>query len=505
MKPLHFVDTTLRDGNTSLWAQSLRTDMLLPILDRFDRAGYQAMEIIDASFFKKGIRELNEDPWNRVRRVAAATPNTPLRVITSRHLIFGYSPPEIDFFYLQRLAANGVRQIRISDPSNTASNWKLLVANANKAGLDSILNLIFSISPVHTDKYYRKLAREAARLKPTLICLKDPGGLLTPDRMRTLVPAVLAETGKMPVELHTHCNTGLGPLCVLEAIKLGISIINTATPPLANGSGNPSVFNIVENAIELGFQPSLQMEEVKAISEHLWNVARAEGLPSGTPLEYTEAHYAHQIPGGMASNFRHQLRQAGMLDRLPEVIEEVKRVRRELGYPVMVTPYSQFVGVQAVINVMLGERYKEVSDQVLEYALGIWGAAERDAIDPDIRDRIVSRPRAREVAKWTPPDTTVAELRRQFGGPGVDDDEMLMRYFAGIEEVKAMRAAPARSGGLDVRQPLTRLIETLGKKKQFGYVRIEKNGLSIHLGRSAPVPAPEYEPDSAPAPALKTA
>ena len=484
MKPLHFVDTTLRDGNTSLWAGALRTDMLLPVIDQFDRVGYQAMEILDVAFFKKMVRDLKDDPWERVRRMSAACPATKLRVITSRHLTFEYSPPEIDRLFVERLAANGARQVRISDPSNTTANWERLVVNARRAGLDSIINLIYSIAPIYTDDYYRKLAREAARLRPTRICLKDPGGLLKPERTRTLVPAVLAETGDIPVEFHTHCNTGLGPLCVLEAIQQGIDIVNTATPPLANASSNPSVFNVLQNARELGFEPSINEDAIRPISEHLMAIARRDGLPIGAPLEYTESHYSHQVPGGMISNFRHQLAQAGMLDRLPEVIEEVKRVRKDLGYPIMVTPYSQFVGVQAVFNVMLGERYKEVSDQILQYALGFWGAAERDAVDPNVRDRIVSRPRARALGAWTPPQTTLAEFRAQFGGGGADDDEMLLRYFAGIDETKAMRNAPGGGAGLDTSQPLVRLIEALGKKKNFGHVRIQKNDMVIQLGRA---------------------
>ena len=472
MKPLHFVDTTLRDGNTSLWAGALTTEMIMPVADQLDRAGYQAIEILDVAFFKKMVRDLKNDPWDRVRRLVKAAPVTPLRVITSRHLTFEYSPPEIDRLFVERLAANGVRQVRISDPSNTAANWKRLVVNAQQVGLGSIINLIYSIAPIYTDDYYRNLAREAAKLGPTAICIKDPGGLLKPERTRTLVPAVLAETGDIPVEFHTHCNTGLGPLCVLEAINLGVSIINTGTPPLANGSGNPSVFNVLQNAREMGFEPSVNQDAIQIISDHLAAEARRHGLPTGAPLEY-----------GMISNFRHQLAQAGMLDRLPEVIEEVKQVRKDLGYPIMVTPYSQFVGVQAVFNVMLGERYKEVSDQILQFALGFWGAAERDAIDPNVRDRIVSRPRAREVSAWVPPQTTLKEFRAQFGGSGADDDEMLLRYFAGIDETQVMRNAPGGGTGINANTSLNRLIENLGKKKNFGHIRIEKNGEVIQFGR----------------------
>jgi oxaloacetate decarboxylase alpha subunit len=264
---------------------------------------------------------------------------------------------------------------------------------------------------------------------------------------------------------------------------LGIDIVNTATPPLANGSSNPSVFNIVENARELAFEPSIDMAPVKRISDHLYEMARRHGLPVGAPVEYTESHYSHQVPGGMISNFRHQLKQAGMLERLPEVIEEVKRVRCDLGYPIMVTPYSQFVGVQAVFNVLLGERYKEVSDQILEYALGIWGVAERDAIDPNVRDRIVSRPRAKVISQWKAPDTSVEDLRRMLGGPGVSDDELLLRYFAGVDETNAMRANP-QPNDLHASLPLGRLIENLGKRKNFGHLRIERGGMVIQVGRA---------------------
>ena len=236
------------------------------------------------------------------------------------NVAFDFTPRSIAHLFVERLAANGVREVRISDCSNTVSVWERQVVNCRRVGLKTILNLIFSISPVHTDEYYRDLTRAATKLGVDRLCLKDPGGLLTPERTTRLARTILPEAKNIPVEFHTHCNTGLGPLCVLEALKSGFEIINTATPPLANGSSNPSVFNVAENAVALGYTPSIDLDALKPVSNHFMKVANENGLPIGRPLEYTEAHYKHQVPGGMISNLRHQLSQLKMLHRLPEVL-----------------------------------------------------------------------------------------------------------------------------------------------------------------------------------------
>ena len=489
MKPVHFVDTTLRDGHMSLWAGAMRTAMILPVAARIDQVGFQAMEIISTSFFKKMVRELRDDPWERLRLVSGLAPRTPLRAILGRYVAaFEFTPRSVTDLWLERLAVNGVREVRISDPSNTASVWERLVRDSRRVGLKSILNLIYSVSPVHTDAYYAKLARAAVKLRTDRICLKDPGGLLTPDRTRILVPIVLREAKSIPVELHTHCTTGLGPLCALEAIKLGIEIINAATPPLANGSSNPSVFNVAENAIALGYTPTIDLDALRPVSDHFMQIARREGLPIGVPLEYTEAPYAHQVPGGMISNLRHQLAQVKMLGRLTEVLEETARVREEFGYPIMVTPYSQFVGVQAAMNVILGERYKEVTDQVIQYALGLWGKAEAEAMNPNLRDKILARARAKELTGLQVPEPSIEEVRRQYGGPGVSDDDLMLRYFAGTEDVAAMRAAPRSEHAVDGRLPLLTLIDELAKRPGVSQIKIEKGDLVFHMARAGQSP-----------------
>ena len=394
---------------------------------------------------------------------------------------FHITPRSLSRLWLERLVANGLREIRISDPSNTVSCLRQQVSDARDAGLESIVNLIFSISPKHTDEYYAEKAREAARLNAARICLKDPGGLLTPERTRALVPLILENTNGIPLEFHTHCTMGLGALCCLEAIKLGIKSVNTAIPPLADSSSNPSVFNVASNARALGYATAVDEEVIKPVADHFTFIAKREGLPIGRPVEYDHYHHIHQVPGGMISNLRHQLSKMGMEKRLGEVLEETGLVRAEFGFPIMVTPYSQFVGTQAAINVILGERYKEVTDEVIQYALGLWGEEESSSVDPDVKDKILSRSRAKELAGWEPPEPSLKEMRRKLGGRGISDDDLLLRYFAGEDEVAAMRAAAPPKNYISVSRPLVALIGELTQRTDCHNITIQKGDLSLHL------------------------
>lgn len=485
MDEVSFVDTTVRDGQQSLWAMAMRTGMMLPVLDTLDAAGFDAIEIAAAGTEKKIVRDLREDPFERMRLARERVRRTPLRVIRGRHLAaFQITPDSLERLWYERLAAHGMKQVRISDCSNTSKGWAAQVCYSRAVGLEPIVNLIFSISPRHTDAYYARKAQEAAALQPFRICLKDPGALLTPERVRTLVPAIQASVAGVPLEFHTHCNTGLGAQCSLEAIKLGIRIINAAIPPLAESSSNPSLFDVARNARALGYRTSVDEESLKAVEAHFRAIALRDGLPMGAPAAYDAFHYLHQVPGGMISNLRFQLGTMGLAHRLPEVLEEIARVRADLGYPVMVTPYSQFTGAQAVMNVVAGERYKVVADEVVQYALGFWGDDERDSMDPNVRDRILDRERARSLARWQPEQPTLDEVRRDLGGPGVDDDELLLRYFTDPQQVAAMRAAgPVKP---DAGTSLQRLLVALGKSRSVSFVSVQKADSSVTVQRSAP-------------------
>ena len=485
MNEIGFVDTTLRDGHQSLWAEGMTTGMMLPIAERMDQAGFEAIELISASHLKKCVRELKEDPWERVRLVAQRITKTPLRLIAGRVNAFEITPVSIYRLFIERMAANGMRQARISDEWNDFSSWQRKVQISRDAGLEPIVNLIYSVSPKHTDEYYAQKAREAAKLDVFRLCLKDPGGLLTPERTQTLVPIIQQNGNGIPLELHTHCTTGLGPLCCLEAIKLGVKSMNTAIPPLANSSSNPSLFNVATNARALGYTPAIDEEAIKPVAEHFTFIAKHEGLPIGAPVEYDYSQYLHQVPGGMISNLRHQLRLVGLEDRVEEALEECSRVRADFGYPIMVTPLSQFVGSQAAINVIVGERYKEVTDQVIQYALGRWGKEGGSSMEPNVKDKILSRPRAKELARSEPPELSIEEVRRKLGGPGVSDEELLLRWVVRKEEIETMRAAGPPKEYLSTRQPLVTLIQELTKRKDYRQIQVQKPGLSVILEKKA--------------------
>src|SRR4029078_12715398 len=269
MPDIRFVDTTIRDGHQSLWAERMSTGMMMPIAKNLDEAGFEAIELLSGSHIKKAVRELREDPWERIKRLCALFPDPPIRLIAGRVNTFAFDPPCMYELFIGRMAANGIRQARISEPWNDLPGWPYRVKGARPCGVDPIVNLIYSVSPVHTDEYYAERCRQAVTLKPFRLCLKDPGGLLTPERIRTLVPIVLKNAGGIPVELHSHCTTGLGPLVALEAVRLGIRIVNTGVPPLADGSALPSIFNVAHNLRALGYKPILKEEELAHVCDHV--------------------------------------------------------------------------------------------------------------------------------------------------------------------------------------------------------------------------------------------
>lgn len=482
---VRLVDTTIRDGQMSLWATGMTSEQILPVVERAESAGFAAMEVMGTAFFKKLVRELKEDPFERIRRIKQLAPTTSLRMIHGRHTAaFQVTPADVYRLWAERIKAAGIDEVRMSDPSNTVSAWAKNKAMAEAAGLRVVINLVYSSSPKHTDAYYREKARAAVQLKPTGICIKDPGGLLTPDRTASLVPTVQAEIGALPLEFHGHCSNGLGLLNALEAARLGIRLINTAIPPLAEAASLPSALAVTRNLRARGFQVDVDDLSVSAASEYLEQLRAREHLPAGRPAEYDERYYRHQVPGGMASNLRFQLGKLGMEDRLDEVLDEVARVREDLGYPIMVTPYSQFVGTQATLNIVTGERYSQVVEEVVRYAAGYWGAEEAEGVAPEVRDLLLSRRGVRKEPDLDADAVTVADLRRELDARDVPDDEFLLRFFTSEADVAAMRAAGRPSSNAEARQhPWVELMEHLSRTPNITRAEVRKGGASLVLVR----------------------
>jgi len=484
-QPIKFVDTTIRDGQQSLWGLGMGQGMMRPIAHRLDRAGFDAIELFTGAAFKKMVTELKENPWEMVRRVAAKMPETPLRVIASRINVFDFDPPQMYPLFLRCTADTGVSQVRISDPWNDYEGWKKRVAAANDAGLKPIVNLIYSVSPRHSDEYYAERTKQAASLPVWRLCFKDPGGLLTPERTARLSKIMQENAGGIPIEFHTHCTTGLGPLCALEAIKTGLNYINCAIPPLSDGPSNPNLFNVAKNARALGYETDIDEEILRPITPHFEAIARQEGFPMGRPAPYLEAQYQHQVPGGMISNLKHQLSLVGLEDRLEEALEETRQVRAELAYPVMVTPLSQFVGSQAVINVVVGERYKEVTDQIINYALGRYGREAVEEMDQDIRAKILDRPRAKQLADLEFPDPSIDEMRQKLGGPSLSDEELLLRWLYPTEALDAMRAAGTPPDYVTEGKPMIRFVAELSGRRDCSRIHVEKPGFLLRMEKGA--------------------
>jgi len=373
--------------------------------------------------------------------------------------------------------------VRISDSWNDPTDWAWRVTQAKNASLKPIINLIYTLSPRHTDEYFAAKIRQAFALDVYRVILKDPGGILTPERTKTLVPTVLNAAGAKTVELHTHCTTGLGTLCCLEAIKAGMTHINTAIPPLADGSSNPSLFNVAMNARSLGFKIMINEKPLRAVADHFTACAKRDNLPIGKPPEYDYAQYVHQIPGGMISNLRHQLRLVGMENKLDQTLEEAAQVRAEFGYPIMVTPLSQFVGSQAAINVIIGERYKQVTDQTIEYAMGIWGKEGAEFMDRNVKEKILNRPRAKEISARPHLTDSLEDLRRKYGGTGVSDEDVLLRFFSSKEDVERMRAAGPARAYTNLRNPILNLVENLSKTSDRHRVFIQSQDFSLRMER----------------------
>ena len=266
--------------------------------------------------------------------------------------------------------------------------------------------------------------------------IEDASGVITPEQTRELVTTVQKNCEGLPLEFHSHCNSGLAPLCYLEAIRAGVTTVHTAVAPLANGTSLPSTESILKNARRLGYSSDLDEDALAAVSAHFRNIAEKEGLPMGVPMEYDLFHFDHQVPGGMMTNLKRQLGEVGMGHRLDEILEETVLVRKEFGYPVMATPYSQIVGAQAMENVVSGERYGRVTDEAVKYVLGYYGEPAAP-IDKNVVDRIMSLPQARKLRNWKPAgyDKSVEELRREIG-PELSDDDLLLRVLIPGSRVK---------------------------------------------------------------------
>jgi oxaloacetate decarboxylase alpha subunit len=458
------VDTTVRDGHQSLWsADALTTAMIAEIAPTMDRVGFRAIDFTSSTHMAMTVRAHAEDPWERIRIVRDLMPETPLGFITPgmRFMAWQRAPVEVMRLALGCVIRNGIRRIWVAESMNDVETDLRIARIAKQEGADEVIaGLVYSISPVHTDDYYAARAREiAASADVDVLNLKDPGGLLTPERARTLVPALRTAAPALPLEVHSHCTATMAPLVYLESARLGASFLCTAVRPLANGTSQPSAEQTLANLRAEGFAVELDEDALGEMSAYFAALAARIGRPVGAPAEYDVSIYRHQLPGGMTSTLRRQLREVGLEGRWEEVLAEIPRVREELGWPIMVTPLSQFVGVQAFLNVTTGARYSQIPDEVVKYVLGQYGPPPGE-LDPDLAARVLASPKA-EQFRGEGHRLDLAEARARYGDD-IGDELLLLRMMLPAEQVDAMLAGP-RAGAL-ARHPVVTLVEGLTRR-----------------------------------------
>jgi len=483
-RTIEFVDTTTRDGNQSLWsATGLTTPDVLAIAPTMDRVGYHALDFTSSTHMAVSVRFHREDPWERIRQVSAAMPNTPLSIITTGMRFISWVPADQDViaFAFRLVARNGIRRMQIADPSNDPARLRRLATMARREGIEEVvIGLTYSISPVHTHTYY---AEHAAALADCAdmdrLYLKDPGGLLTVDAVRELAPHFVAAAAGRTVELHSHCTIGLAPLVYVEGVNAGFQVVHTASGPLSRGTSQPEVSATVRNLEASGYTYGLDLEAEAVVAEHFRQLAQIKGLPPGAPREFDAVYYHHQLPGGMVTTTRRMLEELRRPELFDAVLEEVTRVRAEMGYPILVTPVSQFVASQAARNVIDPERWSNVSDETVRYFLGHYGEPPAP-VDPRIAERVLSRPQASQLRELKP--ISLDGARERFGRR-ISEEELLLRLTMPEEQVDAMiearEKAPPAPAARPGRSPLVTLLQELSRRPAISELTLRKDGESV--------------------------
>ena len=486
MPSLRIVETSLRDGNQSLWAAlGIDTARTLTIAPVMERVGFKAIDFTTSTHMGVAVRYKKEDPWERIRLMAKAMPRTPLQFLSTgfRFISWETASPEFMKLAFGALVKSGIRRFALADPMNNADSNVACARMVKEVGGEFVVGaLVFTLSPIHDDAHYIECARQlAASPNVDALYIKDPGGLLTPLRARTLIPAVSAVVGDKPLELHSHCTIGLGELVYMDSPGWGVTAVQCASGAASDGISNPPSERVVANLRELGHEVDIDDQALAEVGRYFTQLAEAEGLPCGRPQAFDAAYSHHQLPGGMTGTMRRHLAESRLSYMESAVIEELGRVRQELGWPIVMTPFSQILLAQAVMNVTTKERYGVVPDEVIRYALGRFGRPNVPIV-PAVMDRIDSLPRTREL-RQEPGAPSVAELRKRIG-PGLSDEEFLLRATMPAEQVDAMRAAgPAPQTYDPSRAPVMDLIRKLTKRRDIAHVCVEKSGFRLELKR----------------------
>ncbi len=452
MAQVKITETVLRDSHQSLIATRMTTEEMLPILEKMDEVGYHSLEAWGGATFDSCLRFLSEDPWDRLRKIRDKVKNTKLQMLFRGQNILGYRHYSDDVveYFVQKSIANGIDILRIFDALNDVRNLETAIRATRREGGHVQAALSYTTGPCYTLDYYARYAKQLEEMGADSICIKDMAGLLKPYDAYDLVKAI-KESVKLPVQLHTHYTAGLASMTLLKAIEAGVDIVDTAISPMSMGTSQPPTEPLVATLAGTQYDTGIDLAKLDEITRHFAPL-REKYLENGQmdvkALKVDVNALLYQVPGGMLSNLMRQLSEAGKSELLPEVLAEVPRVRADVGYPPLVTPSSQIVGTQAVLNVMAGERYKMVTKEFKGVVKGEYGKTPMP-IDPAFTKKIIGDEEpitCRPADKLAP---ELDELRAKIAGY-IEQDEDVLSY-ALFEQValKFFEARKAKKYGLD--------------------------------------------------------
>ena len=430
MTKLKITETVLRDAHQSLLATRMKTDEMLPIIEKLDKVGYHSLEMWGGATFDASLRFLNEDPWERLRSIRKAAKNTKLQMLLRGQNLLGYKHYADDVVseFVRKSIYNGIDIIRIFDALNDIRNLETAVKATLQEGGHAQCALSYTTSPAHNIEYYVKKAKDMESIGANSICIKDMSGILTPYAAFELVTE-LKKVVKIPLQLHTHYTSGIASMTYLKAIEAGVDVVDTAISPLALGTSQPPTEPLVASLKDSKYDTGLDLEALNDVAEYFRPI-RDQYLKSGLidpkVLGVDAKTLIYQVPGGMLSNLISQLRTQGKEDKFDDVLKEIPIVREELGYPPLVTPMSQMVGTQAVFNVITGERYKMVPKEIKDYVKGLYGQTTVPIKD-DIKEKIIGN---EEVITCRPADLIQPQLQalREEMKEYLEQEEDILSY-----------------------------------------------------------------------------
>jgi len=428
MRPVHITDTTLRDAHQSLWATRMEIGDMLPVLGKMDSVGYWSLEVWGGATFDSCLRFLDENPWERLRVIKHHCPKTPLQMLLRGQNLVGYHhySDEIVERFVGASKRNGIDVFRVFDALNDIRNVEIAAHAVKAAGAHFEGAISYTVSPVHTLDSYLDYAQQLKDLGADTICIKDMAGMLTPFRTEKMVQALKAEVG-LPVHVHCHYIGGMAPMNYLKAAEAGADIVDTAVVALAFGNSQPAVEMIVAALKESPYDTGLDLDLLFEIAEYWEDIRRRKGLKRGVTSLLQMEVFSHQVPGGMMSNLISQLEVQKASDRLPDLLEEIPKVRAEVGYPPLVTPLSQIVGTQAVMNVLTGKRWSIIPNEMKDYIKGLYGKAP-GPMNKEIVAKVLGdeKPLAADIRPGSLVKARYDDLAAEIGDLARSEEDVLM-------------------------------------------------------------------------------